>query len=179
MSYPDHPSRAFTLVELMAVIAIIGLLVALLLPALEQARTTAQTVTCLSHERQMFILSMSYVTDNHGWAPYPNWAWHPCIGKYGNGPLGGNSAVFWCPAAGTIPLASYSSWNCAYTASYPNTTGLRVSTAKTLATRTWLKDAFPVVTWGYRAGDWNVAADTRHNNGYNYLTWGGNAQGTR
>ena len=45
--------RAFTLVELLVVIAIIGLLVALLLPALARAREAAREAVCKSNLRQI------------------------------------------------------------------------------------------------------------------------------
>jgi prepilin-type N-terminal cleavage/methylation domain-containing protein len=60
---------AFTLVELLVVIAIIALLIALLLPALLSARRQALTVQCLSNQRQMGLAAFTYAADNHGWLP--------------------------------------------------------------------------------------------------------------
>jgi prepilin-type N-terminal cleavage/methylation domain-containing protein len=46
-------SQAFTLIEIMFVVAVIGLLLAIAIPSLVKARTLSQTNTCLANLRQL------------------------------------------------------------------------------------------------------------------------------
>lgn len=62
--------RAFTLVELLVVVAILGLLVSMLLPALGQARTRAQSAACVSHHRQLAMALHLYAGDADDRLPY-------------------------------------------------------------------------------------------------------------
>jgi prepilin-type N-terminal cleavage/methylation domain-containing protein/prepilin-type processing-associated H-X9-DG protein len=58
--------RAFTLVELLVVVAIIGVLAALLFPALSAAKAHANSTTCKNHLRQMVLALQSYAHDHDG-----------------------------------------------------------------------------------------------------------------
>jgi len=62
-------SDAFTLIELVAVVAIIALLFSIMLPSLSQARKVAQSTTCLSNLRQFVLAASSYTHNYRGRYP--------------------------------------------------------------------------------------------------------------
>ena len=56
----------FSLVELLVVIAVIGILAAILLPAFSSVRGRAVATDCASRQRSVYAAIMNYVTDHRG-----------------------------------------------------------------------------------------------------------------
>ncbi len=66
--------RAFTLVELLVVITIIGILIALLLPAVQSAREAARNVHCKNNLYQLGRAAQQHV-EVHGHFPSSGWGY--------------------------------------------------------------------------------------------------------
>ena len=67
--FKNAPS-AFTLVELLTVMGILGVLITLLIPALARVREAGKKAVCISNLRQVGIAIHSYAADNEGRIPY-------------------------------------------------------------------------------------------------------------
>ncbi|MBX3389863.1 MAG: prepilin-type N-terminal cleavage/methylation domain-containing protein [Phycisphaeraceae bacterium] len=102
--------RAFTLIELLIVIAIIATLIGILLPALAAARRAARATVCLNSQRQSAIGMHAYAGDNKeivipsynmsdttGVNPCDGWA--PILDRDGYiaGGVQTKATVFYCP----------------------------------------------------------------------------------
>ncbi len=61
--------RAFTLIELLIVVAIIAILAAMLLPALNRTKMVAKQVQCMNNLRNWTLASLMYAGENAGWLP--------------------------------------------------------------------------------------------------------------
>ena len=62
-------NRAFTLVEMLVVIAVIAILAALVLPVLGRAKQSARRVECANNVKQWALAFNSYVDDNDQYIP--------------------------------------------------------------------------------------------------------------
>jgi len=92
-------SQAFTLAEMLVVIAIIGILAALLLPVLANAKSKGQRTACLNNLRQLSLATKMYADDNGGHlaASFPLGDADHLVNPY-----------CWCPGwASTKPLNPY------------------------------------------------------------------------
>jgi len=88
--------RGFTLTEVLVVIAIIGVLAALLMPALRKAIEKAKTARCAANMAQISAAYQARKSDekrNFRWAPLPSIAWAGPLLTY----LDGRARLFSCP----------------------------------------------------------------------------------
>jgi prepilin-type N-terminal cleavage/methylation domain-containing protein len=60
---PTHRRSAFTLIEVLVVVGIIAILVSILLPSLQKARTAAKNTKCLSHLKSLFVANSVYINE--------------------------------------------------------------------------------------------------------------------
>ena len=105
MRLPTHrralACRGFTLVELLVVIGIIALLIAVLLPALQAARSQTRSVACMSNVRQLATAALMYVHDHKvyiGFPPARTTALYPYLKQTETNNDFSQRSVWICPA---------------------------------------------------------------------------------
>ena len=83
--------NAFTLIEILVVVSVIGLLVAILVPALGKARTQARRVTCATQLHQVALAMTGYMQYNRDRMPQvsfmPSLGPAPLTNTIGNKPV--------------------------------------------------------------------------------------------
>jgi prepilin-type processing-associated H-X9-DG protein/prepilin-type N-terminal cleavage/methylation domain-containing protein len=64
--FPSHARHAFTLIELLTVIAIIGILAGILIPVVGTVRDNARAAKCVSNLRSTGTAMINHINDNNG-----------------------------------------------------------------------------------------------------------------
>ncbi len=85
--------NAFTLIELLVVIAIMAILMAMLLPALKNAKDKVKAVLCVNNQKQLGLAFISYAGDydlymplgTRTWQPFTTWGQAAFFNEYLNG----------------------------------------------------------------------------------------------
>ena len=59
--------KGFTLIELLVVIAVVGLLISIMVPALNRGKELAKRLICMTHLRSIGLANNLYTNDHDGW----------------------------------------------------------------------------------------------------------------
>ena len=105
-----RPRAAFTLIEVLVVVAIIALLVAVLIPSLKKARDNAKLTACKANLHDLGVATTSYSVEYKGWFPPSPYIgsiiWQGCDNPAADDnlfvlwycKLAKNADIFTCPA---------------------------------------------------------------------------------
>jgi prepilin-type N-terminal cleavage/methylation domain-containing protein/prepilin-type processing-associated H-X9-DG protein len=113
--------RAFSLVELLVVIAVVSVLLALVIPSLGRAREVSRQLVCASNVKTWGLVLTNYAADNKGKYPFRNSAilqvpgttWEKQTNPYidgGTPVISKPHKLFFCPE-GIIPAATQEQWS--------------------------------------------------------------------
>jgi prepilin-type N-terminal cleavage/methylation domain-containing protein/prepilin-type processing-associated H-X9-DG protein len=114
-------ANAFTLVELLVVVAIIALLLAVLMPALDRARHVSRITVCRGQLKQIGMAHINYSSDNRSWlvlgssGTHQNNYWVSSGGVQTFMPLYragymDQPAIWYCPSHPNLYNASWNPW---------------------------------------------------------------------
>ena len=116
--------QRFTIVKLLVVIAIIAILAAMLLPALNKARETAKSIKCTNNLKQIGMGMLNYTSDYDGFFPmwYNNLGtkkyWNKDLATLGYLPVPGKKQLLYlCP---TNAIKNYNGYSASTPERYNN-----------------------------------------------------------
>jgi len=75
---------AFTLIELLIIIAIIAILISMFLPALKKAKDCSKNIVCVGNLKQIGLANQYYVNDYNSFLPNYHWtySWRSVLNPY-------------------------------------------------------------------------------------------------
>ena len=120
LRFRDDRAYAFTLVEVLSVLAVAIVLFSILIPVVGNMRSSANTTSCVSNLRQLGVGTSIYMIDNGNVYPSKNF-WPKEIGAYveapwtgETNPLSDKDNPFMCPSADRGDLSSSYNHQLAY-----------------------------------------------------------------
>lgn len=173
---------AFSLIELLLVVTIIGLLTALLLPAVGMVKEAARRTDCGNRQRQITLMVVRYATDNEGSLPPTGasdgaWWYHQLSESTGTTtPIPAEARLFFCSNDLHRPAEMASPWKPAMAAWYCGMTSIGYNVQVLGQASAWIDPAYTGVarlSQLAKPGDTLVTADSGPNPGLPTMaTWG-------
>jgi prepilin-type N-terminal cleavage/methylation domain-containing protein/prepilin-type processing-associated H-X9-DG protein len=108
---------AFTLIELLTVIAIIGILAAIIIPVVGKVRSSARSTQCMSNIRQLGLGILIHAQSSRDQLPglaNPQWD-YAAISQFGSAGVVSYNAILKCPADEVVRSGANATWARSYT----------------------------------------------------------------
>jgi prepilin-type N-terminal cleavage/methylation domain-containing protein/prepilin-type processing-associated H-X9-DG protein len=195
----NRTARAFTLVELLVVIVIVGLLAGLSVPVIGRAMATARTAQCASNMRQIVQGLLQWSANNDTYLPCyvtsvsgsPGYYWFAEVSRNastpggttlpycGHNPLlkGESASTVWiCPANNPFQSKPKTTKDCSYAINGKAVPNAPNSTQVKMINITKPSQCVAITDWNLNSGNQNkILGDsdmgTPHNKGLNIAFW--------